>query len=572
MPEITKMMIAASHSIRTIIITTLCLSGCTLAPDTHMPDATKNALSSSEVILTAARGERQAQQANVVFSETPAEGVILQVFPDQIKQTIDGIGTSFTESSAYVLAHLGEAKRKDVMEAIYGESGANFAIARTHIGACDFSVYGKYSYADQPGDAELASFTIAEDSKGFDPKRHPGIKNVDYDLLPMIQEALRIKASQADSEMRIIASAWTAPAWMKDIEDWYQPMTAENNWQGSGGTLKPEYVGTYANYLLKYLEAYKAAGVPIWGITPVNEPHGNNGQWESMNFTPESQSEFVQNHLGPGLRQSAFKDIKLLIFDQNRDGMEHWADILFPADQEHKYIYGIAVHWYASTVKVYEDIFDRVHNNYPDYTIIHTEGCIDDLGKPAPEDCYDPEGRTEKNWFKNDEFWWTKSASDWGYAVNWNGVNAEDHPLYNPVHRYARNIIVSLDHWATGWVDWNIVLDKQGGPNHVGNFCGAPIMIDTENQDVYYTPIYDVLAQFSRSIRPGDKALQTSKSIPGLADDDLHHCATINPDGYLSVQVLNTSASPIDYQLMIGDQVARLSIPENSVQTVRVQL
>jgi len=560
----------SSIALNVIAVTSLCLCSCAIAPEPQV--SRSKPLRTSEVILTSAQGDRQALGENVDFQSGQASGVVLQVNPEQLKQTIDGIGTSFTESSAYVLAHLDTLKRQKVMENIYGQSGANFAFSRTHIGACDFSVYGKYSYADTPGDTDLKSFSIAEDSNGFDPENHPGIKDKGYDLLPMIQEALSIKAKQDDSELRIIASAWTAPAWMKDIEDWYQPMTAENNWQGSGGTLKPEYVGTYANYLLRYLQAYRAAGVPIWGLTPVNEPHGNNGQWESMNFSPETQSEFVQKYLGPGLRASSFKDTKVLIFDQNRDGMEHWADILFPADKANKFIYGIAVHWYESTFKVYEDVFEKVHAKYPDYTIVHTEGCIDDLGKPAPDGCTDPEGRTEKNWFNNDEFWWTRSASDWGYAVNWAGVNSGDHPLYNPVHRYARNIIVSLDHWATGWIDWNIVLDQQGGPNHVGNYCGAPIMIDTATQEVYYTPIFHVLSQFSRTIRPGDKAVQTAKKLGSLNVDDIYHCATLNEAGTLSVQVLNASENPIKYNLQIGNQFAVIEIPENSVQTVRVEL
>ena len=546
----------------TALLMTILVIGC----------GSKKLSSTSEILLTSASGSKLEVQENVKFNIGQAEGVVLQVFPDSVKQTIDGIGTSFTESSAFVLAHLEPQERMEVMQNIYGEDGANFSLTRTHIGSCDFSVEGKYSYAKKAGDTKLESFSIQEDLEGFATADYPGIKDNKYDLLPMIQEALKIKQSQEDSELRIIASAWTAPAWMKENEMYYEPGTPENNWQGTGGTLKPEYVSTYADYLIRYFDAYKAAGVDIWGLTPVNEPHGNNGQWESMNFSPETQSEFVQKYLGPGLRKGGYGDARLLIFDQNRDGIEEWSEVLYPADVEEKYIYGMAVHWYESTFKVYEEIFDRVHAKYPQYSIVHTEGCIDDLGKPAPADCTDPEGRTEKNWFKNDSFWWTPSASDWGYAVPWTPGNGVDHPLYTPVHRYARNIIVSLDHWVTGWVDWNIVLDQQGGPNHAGNFCGAPIMIDTESLDVYYTPIYSVLAQFSRTIRPGDKALQTHASKTGLNADDIHFCATINADGLMSVQVLNTSAAPIQYKLQIAGEFADLTIAENSVQTVRVQL
>ena len=526
----------------------------------------------SEIILTSAAGAKQESQANVAFKPGTADGVVISVFPDQVKQTIDGIGSSFTESSAFVLAHLDSAKRHEVMKRIYSDSGANFSLTRTHIGACDFCVEGKYSYADIAGDTALESFSIAPDKTGFDAEKYPGIKDTAYDLLPMIQEALRIKSKQADQELRIIGSAWTAPAWMKDIEDWYQSMAAENNWQGTGGSLKPEYVSTYSDYILKYLTAYKAEGVTIWGLTPVNEPHGNNGQWESMNFSPESQSDFIKQHLGPGLTHSAFANTKLLIYDQNRDGIEHWTDVILGDEAAAKYVYGTAVHWYESTNKVYEDVFDSVHAKFPEYAFVHTEGCIDDLGRPAPADCTDPERRTEKGWFKNDTFWWNPTATDWAYAVPWAGPLAIDHPMYTPVHRYARNIIVSLDHWVTGWIDWNIVLDQQGGPNHADNFCGAPIMIDTQSQDVYYTPIFDVLSQFSRSIRPGDKALQTSKNILALDPDALHSCATINSHGYVSVQVLNTSNAAISYKLQIATEFAEIVIPANAVQTVRVQL
>ena len=533
---------------------------------------TSKLAATSEILLTSESGDKMAPQENVLFRNGTAEGVVIRIQPEIVKQTIDGIGTSFTESSAFVLAHLDPQKRREVMERIYGESGANFSLTRTHVGACDFCVDGKYSYADQKGDVKLESFSIAPDKEGFKRADHPGIADESYDLLPMIQEALAIKSGQPDRELRIIASAWTAPAWMKDIETWYIPGAPENNWQGTGGSLKPAYVPTYADYLLKYLDAYRAEGVNIWGLTPVNEPHGNNGQWESMHFTPETQNEFIKKHLGPKLKSSQYGDIKLLAYDQNRDGLEHWTDVIFGDPQTAPFVYGVAVHWYESTFKVYEDVFERVHQKFPDFAIIHTEGCIDDLGKPAPNGVTDPERYQESGWFDNDDFWWNPNATDWAYSVTWEGVKVEDHPIYTPVHRYARNIIVSLDHWMRGWVDWNIVLDQNGGPNHVGNFCGAPIMIDTESKQVYYTPIYYVLAQFSKTIRPGDKAVQTEKQLAGLGSDDLHACATVNRDNLLSVQLLNTTKVPIRYQLQIGGRYAEITIAANAVQTVRVQL
>lgn len=457
------------------------------------------------------------------------------------------------------------------MQKLYGESGANFSLTRTTIGSTDFSVEGKHSYAEVSGDTELRHFNINPDRDGFSKAEYPGIQDESFDLLPMIHQALAIKQNQDDPSLQIIASAWTAPPWMKDIETWFIPGSEENNYNGTGGVLKPEYIATYAEYLVKYLDAYQGAGVDIWGLTPVNEPHGNSGNWESMHFTAESQNDFIKYHLGPTLAASDHGDIELLIYDQNRDHLEHWADVIFGDPETAEYVSGAAVHWYSSTTEVYEDVFNRVNEKFPDFSIIHTEGTIDDLGKPAPNGILDPEGFQETDWFNNNGFWWNENATDWAYTATW-APNSQDHPMYTPVHRYARNIIVSLNNWMEGWVDWNAVLDQNGGPNHAGNFCGAPIMIDVNTGEIYYTPIYDVLAQFSRTIRPGDQAVQADKYLDALDDDALHASATLSSDNLLSVQLLNTTKQPISYDLVIGAKQAQINLPANSLQTVQVQL
>ncbi len=529
-------------------------------------------LTTKKIYITSESGDRIAEQENVLFTKSNEKRNIINVDVDCVKQTIEGIGSSFTESSAFVLSHLEPSKRMEVMYAIFSENGANFSLARTHIGACDFCVNGKYSYADKNEDKKLDSFSLKPDMKGFSITEYPGVKDEKYDLLPMIKEALDIKKNQGDKDLKIVASAWTAPPWMKDINDWYITGTPENNYQGTGGSLKKEYEETYADYLIKYLDAYRSEGVDIWGITPVNEPHGNNGQWESMHFTPETQNEFIKNYLGPKLQIGENSKVRLLIYDQNRDGLEHWTDVILGDAETADYVYGTAVHWYESTFRVYEEVFDRVTEKFPDHAIIHTEGCIDDLGKPAPSGIKDTVKFQEMDWYDNDSFWWKKNATDWAYTANWKGVKSEDHPIYAPVHRYARNIIVSIDHWLKGWIDWNVVLDHNGGPNHAGNYCGAPIMINTETGQIYYTPIYYILSQFSKTIRPGDKAVKTTTILYGPAEDNLFACATITEDNLLSLQVLNTSEEKILYQIEIKGQYAKIIIDANALQTVQVQL
>jgi len=189
-----------------------------------------------KIYVTSESGHKIAEKGNVEFVKEKPEGTVIKIDPGIIRQTMDGIGSSFTESSAFVLAHLDPEKRKEVMKKAFGEEGANFSLTRTHIGACDFCVEGKYSYLDKEGDVSLSSFSLEPDREGFVSAKYPGIVDENYDLLPMIKEAMEIKSMQTDKELRIVASAWTAPYWMKDIKDWYIRGTPENNFQGTGGS------------------------------------------------------------------------------------------------------------------------------------------------------------------------------------------------------------------------------------------------------------------------------------------------------------------------------------------------
>jgi glucosylceramidase len=390
----------------------------------------------------------------------------------------------------------------------------------------------------------------------------------------LIREANAIKATQGDPPLKIVASAWTAPPFMKDNGDWYTPPNVASGRKGRGGSLRPEQEGAFARYLLAYLDAYRREGVEIWGMTPVNEPDGNGGHWESMEWRPAGQAAFLANHLGPLLAASEH-DVRLLGFDQNRDHMETWADALFGDAEAARYLHGLAVHWYSSTVRVYEDGFDRIRSRYPEKAILHTEGCIDSLGVEAPPGVGDPEGYEESGWFGNDAFWWGPNATDWAYTATWEGVDAAEHPRYTPVHRYCRDILVGIDHGLSGWIDWNLVLDARGGPNHVGNFCGAPIMVDTATGEVHETPVFRVLEQLSRTIRPGDVAVRTEVRVLEPDDDGLWVCATLGPRGddrVVSVQLFRPARAPASCALRIGTLQADLTLPANSLQTVQLSV
>lgn len=507
----------------------------------------------------------------ISFSSGKGYGNVIRIHPDKTRQTIYGIGGAFTESSAFVLAHLEPAERELVMRDLFGRDGANLTFCRTVIGSTDFSVDGCYSYVSDEVDAGLQTFSIACDMDGFDRTRFSGIVDENYDLIPMIQQALTIKRETQDIDFRIIASAWTAPPWMKDIGRWYIKGDQKNDFLGTGGHLLPEYYSLYADYLMKYVQAYHGQGIPIWGMTPVNEPGGNSGCWESMHFTAESQRDWIRYHLVPAMHSHGCYP-KIFVYDHNRSALEQWAKVMYSDPVVAQHVEGAAVHWYDSSYRVYEEVFNRVHDRYPEHSIIHSEGCVDSLGVPAPAGVLDPDGFQESGWFGNDDFWWTKKASDWAYSATWPGVTTSDHPLYAPVHRYAKDIIVGINNWLGGWIDWNLVLDSNGGPNHAGNFCGAPIMVDIGRRYVYRTPVFYILSQLSRSIRPGDIALLVEQDFSDCSDAQMCACATVNAANVVNIQIFNAGPTDCEFCIQVGNSHATSYAERNSLTTLQIQI
>jgi glucosylceramidase len=467
----------------------------------------------AEIFETSASGNKLAKVAEFPAAE---EQALITLLPDEHYQTITGFGGSFTEASAHLLNLLSPENRNKILEAYFGESGARYSLTRTHINSCDFSL-SNYSYAPIAGDTELEQFSIQEDMD---------------DIIPMIKDALAI----SKDGFKIISSPWTAPPWMKDNQDW------------RGGKLLPQYYDTWALFFSKYLHAYREAGIDIWGISVENEPLGNDSNWESMHYTPEEMTEFVMNHLGPKLEADGH-DVKVLGFDQNRDEeLRKWVDVMFADEASSKYYDGTAIHWYASTYDYFPEALQYAHHKAPDKHLINTEACVD---AQVPH-------------WQDDAWYWAKEATDWGW--DWAPEDQKYlHPKYVPVFRYARDIIGCLNNHVDGWVDWNMVLDRQGGPNWAKNWCVAPVIVDPEQDEVYFTPLYYTLAHFSRFIRPG--AVRIGYNNP---DADLQVTAAQNPDGSIAVVVFNPTESEKPFLLSLGDKSTPLKISAKAIQTIAI--
>lgn len=449
------------------------------------------------------------------FSDLEEKSTIV-LNPEKKYQTITGFGGAFTESSAYLLNELSKENRELILKAYFAKEGANYSLTRTHMNSCDFSLTN-YSYSPVAGDKDLKHFSVKEDMD---------------DIIPMIKDAMKI----SEEGFKIIASPWTASPWMKDNNSWV------------GGKLLPEYYDTWALFFSKYVDAYKNEGIDIWGFTVENEPHGNGNSWESMHYTPKEMTDFVQFHLGPKLNADGHGDKIILGYDQNRAGLQEWVDEMYRDEEASKYFDGTAIHWYESTYDYFPDALQYAHNKAPNKYLIETEGCVD----------------SEVPQWQDDDWYWRKESTDWG----WDWASEEDkhlHPKYAPVNRYARDIIGCLNNWVDGWIDWNMVLDTQGGPNWFKNWCAAPIIVDPKNDEVYFTPLYYTMAHFSKYIRPKAQIIDVENS-----DHSLMVTAAKNPDGSIAVVIFNEGTNEKNFKLSLGGSSTNISISPQAIQTILI--
>jgi len=468
----------------------------------------------ADVFETSASGNKLTRVSEFTLEKNMS---IIKLDPNHRFQTITGFGGAFTEASASLLNKISQKNRDTIIQAYFSEQGAHYSLTRTHMNSCDFSL-NHYSYAPVDDDRELKYFTIKEDKE---------------DLIPMIKDAL--KASK--DGFKILASPWTAAPWMKDNKAWV------------GGKLLPRYYDTWALFFSKYIDAYREEGIDIWGFTVENEPLGNGNNWESMHFSPNEMTNFVQHHLGPKLENDKH-DVKILGYDQNREHLIEWIDSMYSNEASSKYFDGTAIHWYASTYDVFPKELNYAYNKAPNKYLIQTEACVD----------------SQIPVWKDDAWYWKKEATDWG----WDWAPERDkhlHPKYAPVNRYARDIIGCLNNWVDGWVDWNMVLNRQGGPNWFKNWCIAPVIVDSEKDEVYFTPLYYTMAHFSKYIRPKATIIDADNS-----DKELQVTAAQNLDGTIAVVVFNEGNIKKSFKLLIGQKQSTITISGQSIQTILINI
>jgi glucosylceramidase len=433
-------------------------------------------------------GQRLARIGDLHFTDLPQpteKQMCIFVDPSKTFQTLLGIGGALTDASAETFFKLPVQTQKRILRDYYDvREGIGYSLARTHINSCDFSS-DSYTYV-QPGDTQLKSFSVEHDMK--------------Y-RIPFIKQAL----AAAGGELTLYASPWSPPAWMKDNQDMLH-----------GGELKPEFYDSWANYYVKFFEAYQKEGIPIWGLTVQNEPMAVQ-TWESCVYTASQERDFVRDHLGPIMAKNGLENKKILIWDHNRSMMYQRAAAVLDDAKAARYVWGVAFHWYVG------DHFDnvkRVQEAYPKTHLLFSEGCF------GPFDA--------------------NQIHDW----HWGEL-------------YGVSIINDLNNGAVGWTDWNVLLDQEGGPNHVGNYCFAPIHADTGTGELTYMNSYFYIGHFSKFLRPGARRIVSSST-----SDDLLATAFVNSDNRIAVVVMNASAQAQPFYLWLGGKAASTSSPPHSIMTL----
>lgn len=336
--------------------------------------------------------------------------------------------------------------------------------------------------------------------------------NIAHDLkykIPFIKQAI----AAAGGKLTLFVSPWSPPAWMKDNHSMLQ-----------GGKLLPAYYQSWSNYYVKYIYSLQKLNIPVWGLSVQNEPMAKQ-RWESCLYTAEEERDFIKNFLGPTLTRSGLADKKLIAWDHNRDLLYQRANTILSDPNAAKYVWGIGFHWYEDWTgggKLFDNV-RRVNEAFPKTNLIFTEGCAESFD--------------------------LKKINDWKWGET-----------------YGRSLINDFNNGTVGWTDWNVLLDEKGGPNHVGNFCFAPVHADTKTGELTYLNSYYYIGHFSKFIRPGAKRIISSTSRGQLLTT-----AFKNTDGSIIVVVMNQSNESIPYHMGIGNKAIAYTSQPHSIQTLVVE-
>ena len=419
-----------------------------------------------------------------VGEQLDSAGIVVDVTEADAFQEMVGFGAAMTDASAHLITRMPIDARNALMRELFGSApGIGLNFVRVPMGASDFSLR-HYSYDDMPSgerDTALEHFSIDADGAG---------------RLSLLRQALAI-----NPQLKLVASPWSAPGWMKT--------------SGSliGGTLRRDAMNPFAHYIVKFLDAYAAGGVPIFAVTLQNEPAFEPADYPGMRLDPADRAEIIGRHLGPMLANGRVPTM-ILDWDHNWDRPDQPLAVL--ADSvARRYVSGVAWHCYAGDVSAQE----TVHAAHPDKDAYFTE-CSG--GTWAPN-------------FADNLAWTVRTL-----------------------------IIGSVRGWARGVALWNLALDEHGGPHRGGcGNCRGVITINSTSGIVTRNEEYYALAHASRFVRPGARRIASSTTAPGIQG-----VAFRNPDGSKVLVVVNSASRQLAFSIHANGMAMRYALPAGAVATI----
>lgn len=323
-------------------------------------------------------------------------------------------------------------------------------------------------------------------------------ERVEKYILPLLDAAEKAHGGK----LEIMLSPWSPPVYMKT--------NAERN---HGGKLKPEYRKRWAEYICRYIEEYRSRGYRVGKLTIQNEPKAVQ-TWDSCIYTADEEKAFIRDYLWPSLEKHHLTDIELYIWDHNKERAFEWAETIIDRETDHM-IAGIAFHWYSGD---HFEALELIQKQFPGKKLLLSEACIE----------------------------YSKySASDY----------------LNNAQKYAHDLIGNLNAGMSTFLDWNLLLDEAGGPNHVKNFCDAPFLYDTREHILYPTNIQSYLWHFSHFLEPGAVRIGMTRYT-----DELEVTA-FQVSGKIMFVMLNRTDAVLPACIRIKDEMVQLQIPAMSIST-----
>lgn len=421
-------------------------------------------------------------EQTVLFTPGESENRVINLYPEIEYQSLDGFGGAITDSAAFIYAQMSEEQKRQMMEAYFSPARMNYQMVRIPIDSCDFSVE-QYEAWTESGPLDFA--------------------RVEQFILPMLRDAERA----AGRKLKLMLAPWSPPALMKT-----------NGIRHRGGKLRPERRAAYADYLCRYIEAYRERGFLVTALSIQNEPKAVQ-TWDSCVYTAREEKEFLRDFLWPALEKHGLTDLEIYLWDHNKERVYEWMrDIL--DEQTDKMVTGAAFHWYSGD---HFEALDLCRERFPEKKLVLSESCIE-FSKFDPSDAF------------------------------------------GAASIFAHEMLGDLNHGISFFGDWNLLLDEQGGPNYVGNYCLAPFLFDTAAKTLRPQLLQQYMEHFSALLTPGSRRIGMSRF-----SDRVEATAWKRPDGSLALVLLNREDRNQPVVIRLEDMEAGLQLAPRSISSAVIR-